>query len=497
MRDLTPSQAALAHRGQISPELKASSPVYYWQKTRQHRSRQEAICKKNAKWHITTFGSHGRFAADAAFKCKQVAKWNRRQVDSCQNHSLASLPDDWKREHGISLGTMGIGYWRWKPYTILRRLEEMSDGEVLVHADYDLVLANDLRALFCLGQNAARGVAAFHFPCLTDRGWTKAEAAQSLNASDQMLDTSQIYAGLLVLRKTASTLRFVKEWLGWSLTSRPINIISDDHDAAKQHRGFMKHRHDQSLLSLLMKRHRIKTFPMPTKAHDVRDVWAWDAGYCHREFEWPLPTFRSPIFYGYITHYKEMGHMHDSIEHCLDRQSPQLSRPLLPLRDYVESADVLAQIKMDKKLKESARRLRWTPETMKQMKRQCDAQPLYPDLCPADCAPNVSYGCVFHLGAPQLWATAPCHSTILQCHGRSQDVVCGRRGERISVCTCSRTNNVESLKHWVDGNERFYGRERLKRRLERQKLKQEKLLAAAALRQTPAAAGSVARATKR
>ena len=189
--------------------------------------------------------------------------------------------------------------------------------------------------------------------------------------------------------------------------------------------------------------------------------------------------------------------MHDSIEHCLDRQSPLLSRPLLPLRDYVESADVLAQIKMDKKLKESARRLRWTPETMKQMKRQCDAQPLYPDLCPTDCAPNVSYGCVFHLGAPQLWVTAPCHSTILQCHGRSQDVVCGRRGERISVCTCSRTNNVESLKHWVDGNERFYGRERLKRRLERQKLKQEKLLAAAARRQTPAAAGSVARATKR
>ena len=73
MRDLTPAQAALAHLGQISPELKANSPVYYWQKTRQHRSRQEAICKKNAKWHITTFGSHGHFAADAAFKCKQAA----------------------------------------------------------------------------------------------------------------------------------------------------------------------------------------------------------------------------------------------------------------------------------------------------------------------------------------------------------------------------------------------------------------------------------------
>lgn len=474
MRNLTTAQASLANLGQILPELKRKSPVHYWQTSKQHRSRQEAICEKgNNKWHITTFGSHDHWAADAAFKCNQAARWNRNHVDSCQNHSLMSLPEDWKREHGIRLGTLGVGYWRWKPYTILRRLEAMDEGEVLLHADYDLILGPNLHNLFCLGQNVARGVAAFHFPCLTDRAWTKAEAAQSLNASARVLDTAQIYAGLLVLRKTAGSMRFVKEWLRLSLQDGPPNLISDDHDTRRQDRGFMHHRHDQSLLSILVKQHRHKTFPMPTKSHDVRDVWAWDAGYCHRSFEWPLPTFRSPIFYGYITHYKEMGHQKDSMEHCIQRQ-PAISRqnaiPLLPLPDYLESDEVLSQIRMDEGLKRWRKRLR--PVAMRQMPRQCSVEPLYPDLRPPECAPNVSYGCVFHAGLPQLWVTPPCHDTVLRCHKRSHDLVCGRRGESISVCTCSRINNVESLKHWVDGNERFLGRERIVRRRERQRLKQ-------------------------
>jgi hypothetical protein len=73
--------------------------------------------------------------------------------------------------------------------------------QVLVHFDYDLAIGHNLSALYCLGQNAPRGVATFHFPCWTDRGWTKRELADAFNATDQMLDTAQLYAGLVVLRK--------------------------------------------------------------------------------------------------------------------------------------------------------------------------------------------------------------------------------------------------------------------------------------------------------
>ena len=45
-------------------------------------------------------------------------------------------------------------------------------------------------------------------------------------------------------------------------------------DPARQYSAFREHRHDQSILSLLAKRHRLKTFPLPTAAHDRRDIWA-------------------------------------------------------------------------------------------------------------------------------------------------------------------------------------------------------------------------------
>ena len=57
--------------------------------------------------------------------------------------------------------------------------------------DYDLLLGQDSSALYCLGQNAQHGVAAFHMPCFTERAWTKRELADALGADDAMLDSVQ------------------------------------------------------------------------------------------------------------------------------------------------------------------------------------------------------------------------------------------------------------------------------------------------------------------
>ena len=75
-----------------------------------------------------------------------------------------------------------------------------------------------------------------------------------------------------MLRKTPFALRFLREWLSWATSGEHI---TDAWDPARQYSGFQQHRHDQSILSLLAKRHRLKTFPLPTAAHDRRDIWAW------------------------------------------------------------------------------------------------------------------------------------------------------------------------------------------------------------------------------
>ena len=141
MHNLTSEQARLAHSGRIGGRLRRASPVYYWQTTTQRRSRHEALCQKDSHWHLTNFGSHGKFEEKARHKCASVERLKKRVVDSCTALSLRSLPAEWAERHGVVAGTRGVGYWRWKAYTILQRLSAMADGDVLVHADYDLLMA--------------------------------------------------------------------------------------------------------------------------------------------------------------------------------------------------------------------------------------------------------------------------------------------------------------------------------------------------------------------
>ena len=131
MHNLTAEQARLAHSGRIGARLRRNSPVYYWQTTPQRRSRHEALCKKDSRWHLTTFGSHGKFEEKAKAKCASVNRLKHRVVDSCTALSLADLPAEWVKQHGIVVGTRGVGFWRWKAYTILQRFSSMADGEVL------------------------------------------------------------------------------------------------------------------------------------------------------------------------------------------------------------------------------------------------------------------------------------------------------------------------------------------------------------------------------
>jgi hypothetical protein len=188
---LPPAEAALALNQQIEPQLRARSPIYYWRhgQPAQERSRREAVCTKKGGWHLRSFGSHDWWAQAAREQC-DAARW--RDLDSCKAFSLQDLPEDWRRANGVNSSSRGAGWWRWKPFYLLRELRTLAQGDVLVHADYDLVLAKRPHALWCLGQSAARGIAAFHMPCLTDRAWCKREVASALNATDAMLDTTQV-----------------------------------------------------------------------------------------------------------------------------------------------------------------------------------------------------------------------------------------------------------------------------------------------------------------
>ena len=246
-------------------------------------------------------------------------------------------------------------------------------------------------------------------------------------------------------------MRFVSEWLRWSLSG---DLITDTLDRHRQHASFVQHRHDQSLLSILAKQHGIKSFPMPTKVHDVRDVWAWEAGYCEANFRWPLPSYRVPGVYGYFTHYKEMGHQHAAMRQCLNKQGG--SAPV-PLADYVDSRQVMRGIRADDVIATQARRRRWTKADLKAWPSQCDVslihQPSKEHRRTAPCTGNGSFGAVRYKrgGICHTWTSDSCLGSF-RCEGTV--LQCGSEGNhgRLTFCGCSEYSDgsLQSMSHWFD-----------------------------------------------
>lgn len=270
-----------------------------------------------------------------------------------------------------------------------------------------------------------------------------------------------------------------------------------------QDASFREHRHDQAILSLVAKRRGLKSYPFPTAQHDVRDVWAWEAGYCQPGFDWPLPRYRPWVFSPawprgvYISHYKEMGRMKDSIRHCLAEQP---GTPHLPLPDYVGSQGGLEQERAIERLRQAVqagavvgeglpqrerRRARqaarggrdafeeqtWSPAALAAASPQPAGLSLVRQERTAAekraglpaCQPGVSFGGFYYEKRPHLWLSDFCRG-VFSCAGVT--LRCGEFGGkgfeteqalqskglgRLVACPCDEHESLLDGRHFFDG----------------------------------------------
>ena len=110
---------------------------------------------------------------------------------------------------------------------------------------HDLVLLDhEPWSLFCLEPTVEAGVAGYfraHRPRVDEA------RAPAIGADDRMMDSAQLYGGLVVLRNGLVARRFVGEWLHWAASRARDRRVRP----RRQHPRFRGHRHDQSILSLL------------------------------------------------------------------------------------------------------------------------------------------------------------------------------------------------------------------------------------------------------
>lgn len=158
----------------------------------------------------------------------------------------------------------GLGYWLWKPYIILEAMEKLSENDIVIYADCGIEIIAEIHPLIKLCAEKSP-VLLFGNCNDVNASWTKRDCFVLMDCdSEEYWYSPHCDAALCLFRKTASTIAFLKEWLHYGCNK---NIITDlPNEGGKDNLpGFIEHRRDQSILSLLAQKYRLELYRMPSQ----------------------------------------------------------------------------------------------------------------------------------------------------------------------------------------------------------------------------------------
>ena len=183
----------------------------------------------------------------------------------------AKYPDHFKIKRGY-------GLWFWKPFLILKAMEQMADGDYLFYCDSGAVFIEDIHKLIPDMEKAGDDMMVFEQPLLA-RCFTKGETYKLLDCTD--FSGNQLLGGYILLKKSSQSIGYMKSWMEAMSDLRVLNGEKSDLSIA-DHKDFIAHREDQSVLTILCKKWGINAHRDPSDC----GIFPWQylrAGGYHRK----------------------------------------------------------------------------------------------------------------------------------------------------------------------------------------------------------------------
>ena len=152
----------------------------------------------------------------------------------------------------------GAGYWVWKAYIILDMLNKMSGGDYLIYMDSGAKLVKDPSEFMEMIDE--KGILAFSMVHKQYK-WTKGDCFYYINRENKesFKDENQLQGTYIFFRKCDYSVSFVKKWLEYCTMD---GLITDEPNKSMDNfDGFIDHRHDQSIFSLLAYNMNIMNIP--------------------------------------------------------------------------------------------------------------------------------------------------------------------------------------------------------------------------------------------
>lgn len=171
----------------------------------------------------------------------------------CTSYNESSLDVVFQNNNKQILSSpRGKGYWLWKPYIVLKKLNEINFNDYLVYMDAGAKFVRDPSPI--LDQIDCNIGMLFFDMIQPTYKWTKGDCFEKIpkHSSDfyPFFDRNQIQATYLFIRKTPTSVQFLESWFDFC---QDPQLITDCPSIYKPNPpGFIDHRHDQAILSLMV-----------------------------------------------------------------------------------------------------------------------------------------------------------------------------------------------------------------------------------------------------
>ena len=154
----------------------------------------------------------------------------------------------------------GGGYWLWKPYIVNEVLNKIEEGDYLFYMDSSYYFTEDFTPLyedflkendFLIWENKPNES---NNPL---KRLCKMDVIKKYDMENKVIleNVNEFWAGTFIIKKTPKTVDLIKEWLTMCCNKHDI---TDEPSEVANHPYFFDHRHDQSLLSIILHKNNIQ-----------------------------------------------------------------------------------------------------------------------------------------------------------------------------------------------------------------------------------------------
>jgi hypothetical protein len=216
--------------------------------------------------------AHGKFYQSQINNTK--SGYEVGKFDKVFQFSEKDFDNDYREQNKhILTQPRGAGYWMWKFYFAKRLLNDntIPEGSYIFYVDSGATFINSIDSLIQVAERDNTSIMTFRL-CNMAYMWTKRDAFILMDADEpKYTHTLERCGGYFLLKKNDESRKFIDECYRYSLdyriiTDAPNELCDGDYP------GFIDHRHDQTILTVVSKKFNLYPYREPSQQGFTGDV---------------------------------------------------------------------------------------------------------------------------------------------------------------------------------------------------------------------------------